>query len=640
MPIYVLPDMVAAQIAAGEVVERPASVVKELLENALDAGATALAIDVHGSGRQLIRVRDNGQGIPTEEIELSLHRHATSKIRQIDDLAQLQTLGFRGEALYSISAVSRLTLTSRHRDEQVGARVVSEGGTILDARGIGVPAGTVVEVADLFFNVPARRKFLKSDATERRHITTLVMQYAMAYPDVRFQLTMDGREAFHTTGSGDLGEVVEAVMGIEIFHQMVEVTPMPPMRSDLPPIEVYGYTTIPDLDRANRSQIHLFINGRLISDQRLTYAVVQAYHTLLPAGRYPMAVIMLRLSPAEVDVNVHPTKAEVRFHAPDAVFTAVQRAVRRAVINQSGVPVVHKTSPGPSGSAPVSDEDVQKAQRLSALMSAGRTREAGQLDLDLDTFSPGRYSQQIAPDTNLEAQDEEDRFYPHYEAVTPPHLQQKANSVQSIDPTALPEGMGKPTRPRNLPLLRVIGQVGATYIVAEGPAGMYLIDQHAAHERILYEQFMAAFQSQQIAVQQVMETATIQLGAMQARLLDEYSEALAAIGFEVEEFGKNVYRIRSVPAILADRDPADVLLHLLQDAEAGKTPGAQAIEAKIIKRVCKAAAVKAGQILSHSEMQSLIHQLERCENPRTCPHGRPTLIHLSNTQLEKEFGRT
>jgi DNA mismatch repair protein MutL len=252
--------------------------------------------------------------------------------------------------------------------------------------------------------------------------------------------------------------------------------------------------------------------------------------------------------------------------------------------------------------------------------------------------SPGRYTKQIAPDETSENGD--DSFYPHYESPLPPHLRDDARARISDDPTALPDGLGTPQRPRTLPILRVVGQITASYIVAEGPSGMYLIDQHAAHERILYEQFMAAYQNKQLAVQGVLDTITVELGALQARVLEEYQEQLAEIGFEIEEFGKNTYRIRSVPALLSDRDPAEVLYQLLDDAERCDEPGKKSIEAKIVRRICKAASIKAGQVLSHAEMQGIIRQLERCENPHTCPHGRPTLLHLSKNQLEKEFGRT
>lgn len=639
MPIRVLSETIAAQIAAGEVVERPASVVKELLENSLDAGATSINIEIRGAGSHLIRISDNGHGIPADEIPLALERHATSKISTLDDIYNLHTLGFRGEALHSIASVSRLTLTSRHQKESVGARILVEGGKVLEVRPVGAPIGTIIEVAELFFNVPARRKFLKSDATERRHVIALVSQYAMAYPQVRFQLTLDGREAFHSTGSGNLTDVLVQALGLETFREMVEVTPLPPTRSDLPPIEVFGFTTTPALHRANRTQITLFVNGRAINDQRLTFAVVQAYHTLLPASRYPVSVLLIQVPPEDVDVNVHPTKAEVRFRHPEAVFTAVQRGVRRAVISQAGTAAIYYSEDYEEGPSYSADEDAP--QNRAASLPPPRQYPA-QMDFDFDTPAPGRYSQQrpadeVESDYGADADSDADTFYPHYEAPTPPTMRP---TVQPDDPTAIPEGAGRPKKPRTLPILRVVGQIAASYIVAEGPVGMYLIDQHAAHERILFEQFLEQYQTRELTVQQVLDGGSVSLNPTEAQLLEEIQLVLADMGFEIEVFGVNTYRVRSVPAILADQDPHQVLHLLLQDSESGKIPGVQTIEDKILRRVCKAAAVKAGQILSHTEMQGLIHQLERCENPHTCPHGRPIMIHLSNKQLEKEFGRT
>lgn len=639
MPIRILPPTVAAQIAAGEVVERPSSVVKEIMENALDAGATSITVEVDGSGRKLIRISDNGHGIYSDEIELAIERHATSKINDIDDIYRVETLGFRGEALHSISSVCRFVLTSRHRDEELGARVTVDGGIVQDVRKIGAPSGTVIEVKDLFYNVPARQKFLKSEATERRHITTVVTEYAMAYPDVRFQLIVNGREAFHSPGSGDLADVIIASLGLDIFREMVEVSPLPPHRPDLPQIEVYGFASTPNLTRSNRTQIILFVNGRAISDQRITYAVVQAYHTLIPSGRYPYAVLMIELPPEEVDVNVHPTKAEVRFRSPDAVFSAVQRAVRRAVIDQSQAPSVGYSSPRSTPYATHSEiNENENGKERPTFTSPQSSPE--QLALDLEVDSPGRFSKEVRPAAEAK-NDEEGSFYPHYETPTPPHLRtDRRVSDENDDPVAIPDNLGQPRRPRTLPILRAVGQVSATYIVAEGPSGMYLVDQHAAHERILFEEFLAAYHTQNIAVQQTLDTIVVSVSVQQAGLIEEFQELLAEIGFLVEPFGTSEFAIRTVPAILSDRNPAEVLQLLIQDIETRNAPGVLTIEDKILRRVCKSAAVKAGQVLSHKEMDSILRQLERCENPHTCPHGRPTMIHMSNSQLEKEFGRT
>ncbi len=615
MPIQVLSDIVAAQIAAGEVVERPASVVKELLENAIDAGATSIVVEVERGGQRLIRVSDDGEGIPAGEVALAFARHSTSKLRTVDDLNAITTLGFRGEALASIAAVSRTRLVTRFRAEQVGTELLVEGGELRAERPAGVPAGTVVEVENLFFNTPARLKFLKSESTERRHITQLVTRYALAYPHIRFQLIQEGREQFHSTGSGDLADVLVEAFGLESFRDMLEVSPLPPARPDLPPIEVYGFASVPTLNRANRSHIVLFVNGRAILDQSLSYAVVQAYHTLIPQGRYPLAVLMIALPPEDVDVNVHPTKAEVRFRTPDAVFSAVQRAVRQAVVSQAPVPSVGDAFPASDSgwSAGTHDEAPHRP--------AGRPLLPGeeQLRLELHAFDAGRHARHVPPLTDF-----------------PP----ATGREPAPDLTAIPAGPEGPQRPRTLPILRVVGQVGAAYIVAEGPAGLYLIDQHAAHERILYEQFMARQAAMQPVAQHALPSATVELPGTAALLVEENLAILESLGFALEPFGSGTFRVRAVPALLAGRDPAEVLHGLVEDLESGESPGDAALEARLIRRVCKAAAVKAGQLLSFAEMQTLIQQLERCESPHTCPHGRPTMLHISAGELTRLFGRT
>lgn len=599
MTIQILPETVAAQIAAGEVIERPASVVKELIENSLDARANHIEVEISGSGIGQIRVTDNGLGILSDEAELSLVRHATSKLQTIDDLNTIATLGFRGEALASIASVSRLTLETHHVDEANGTRIRVEGGELQEKQSIGIPTGTSIEVENLFFNVPARRKFLKSDTTERRHITNLITRYAMAYPAVRFALYNDNREAFRTSGNGSLADVLADIFGIETFREMVEITPVEQRRVDLPPIEVYGYTTTPNQTRSNRSQIMLFVNGRSIQDQRLTYAVVNAYHTLIPQGRYPITALMIELPPQEVDVNVHPTKAEVRFRSADAVFSVVQRAVRNAVIEFSDARHLH----------PIDYISTQQTYVEPTSKTPPRVVDSGQFNLD--TPDRGRRGNQ------LEQTMDDEQFVKH-----------------------IPSNATRIEKPRTLPPMRVVGQIAASYIVAEGPAGLYLIDQHAAHERIMYEEFMSRHAAQDHHRQHTLEATVVDLAPNDARLLDEYINVLAEIGFVIEGFGKNAYRVQAVPAVLADHAPQDILHRVLHDAEEGSAPGASTIEEKLVRRVCKTAAVKAGQLLSYDEMQAILRQLERCENPHTCPHGRPTMIHMSASDLAREFGRT
>lgn len=596
MSIQVLPEHVIAKIAAGEVIERPASVVKELIENALDAGATYIQAEIHGDGRRSIRVSDNGSGIPADEVETAFARHATSKLTRVEDLEHIRTLGFRGEALASIAAVSRVSVTTRHHEEPMGTDLLIEGGSLRTKRSVGTPAGTVLAVENLFFNTPARLKFLKSEATEKRQIALVVMRYAMAYPMVRFVLEQDGREYFRSSGSGYLGDVLVNTLGLSEFKNMLEVEAESITAESGLVIRVQGFTSTPNLNRSDRSRITLFINGRWIQDTSLTYAVIQAYHTLLMTGRYPVAVLMIDLPPDEVDVNVHPTKAEVRFRSPDAVFAAVQRAVRRAVIDHAQTPALRSL---PSA--------LQESHWESGRVAGGR-----QMAMRLGLESPGQFARRG-------------------DALPLP---------DADDPTAIPEGPEAPAQPRTLPMLRVVGQVGASYIVAEGPAGVYLIDQHAAHERILYEQFMAEYVRQEQVIQHTLEAQTIQLAPAESHLVEGNLESLYRLGFWLEAFGPNTFIIRSVPALLADGDPLEVIAGIVSDLEAGSKPGERSIEDKIVLRVCKQAAVKAGQILSNQEMQALIHQLERCQSPLTCPHGRPTMIHISSERLEREFGRT
>ncbi len=589
MTIHVLPGHVVAQIAAGEVVERPSSVVKELIENSIDAGATDVRVAIEGDGRQRIVVSDNGSGIRQDEVELAFLRHATSKLESAADLETVRTLGFRGEALASIASVSLTTMTTRHASDPVGTQVRVEGSELRQRRAIAATPGTSLAIEKLFYNTPARLKFLKSDATEKRLIAGVVTRYAMAYPQIRFVLEQDGREAFRSSGSGDLRGVMAAALGLDRTAEMLAID------ADYRGVHVQGFASAPALNRADRSRITLFVNGRYVQDSSLTYAVVQAYHTLLMTGRFPIAVLMITLPPEDVDVNVHPTKAEVRFRDSESVFSAVQRGVRAAVIG-AAVP------PGLAAETSASRGLVFDAPPVPV--------QAG-LSLDLDT--PGQ----------------------------PARRQNEPQSAAMPDAEALAdlERPAGPARPRTLPLLRVIGQVAASYIVAEGPAGMYLIDQHAAHERVLYEQFMAEQAAQAPAAQYTLDAQALTLPPDDARLLEANLTLLEALGFAVEVFGPNTFRIQALPAILARQEPETVITEILSDLHLGRAPGQDSLEQRLIVRVCKQAAVKAGQILSVEQMQGLIRQLERCESPLTCPHGRPTLIHLSSDALAREFGR-
>lgn len=577
MAIRVLPPEIASKIAAGEVVERPVSVVKELLENALDAGAKHISIDVKGAGKRWIEVSDDGCGIPSEELALAVSRYATSKLTSAEDLFRIGTLGFRGEALASIAAVSRLTLISRPSLSEIGARITIEGGQATPVEPFGAPVGTVVRVENLFFNVPARLKFLKSDFTERRLIEELVSRYALAYPWVRIHLYIEGSSSLQTSGNGEAREVLAALYGVQIARQMYEVL------AEEEGLSVSGFISPTSLTRSNRREITFFVNGRWVQDTALTAALLQAYHTLLMVGRYPLAFLHLSLPPEMVDVNVHPTKAEVRFRDRDRVFSGVQRAVRRALLAYSPVSALKVSQDRPQG-------------QFHAPLPSPEARTT-----DLQGWATGTTSPEFEQET-----------------IIPP--------TQASLPSQLSS------------LLRPIGQVAATYLIAEGPDGLYLIDQHAAHERILYERLMIQWQTR-IPSQTLLQAVVVELSPASARLLLEQLPVLETLGFQVEPFGQNTYLVRGLPAMLAEMDAAEALRAIVEDFEEDERPLQSREEARLIARICKRAAIKAGQVLTMEEQRALIQELEACQSPRTCPHGRPTMIHLSVDLLERQFGR-
>jgi DNA mismatch repair protein MutL len=582
MSIHVLPDEIASQIAAGEVIERPASVIKELVENSLDSGAKRIEVRVQRSGQPLIEINDDGVGIPNDELELAVARHATSKLRTADDLFTIRTLGFRGEALASIASVSHLTILSRTAGEEVGAELRVEGGRITARASQASPPGTTIRVEDLFYNVPARLKFLKRDATERQANEAFLQRYALAYPQVQFKVCQDDNAILQTSGSGRQREALAAVYGIEYARAMMDID-----YSDRD-ISVQGFTSPLSLTRSNRREMTFFVNGRWVQDTSLSAALLQAYHTYLMVGRYPVSVLFIQVPPEEVDVNVHPAKAEVRFRSQDQIFSVIQRAVRKALIVSNPVPAVT-----PSGSW--ATELPRQSQFIPSSLPESST--------------VGLYQPQP---TLLPAEDET----PVIEAV--------------VEPPARPLGV--------MPLLRLIGQVGGTYLVAEGPDGLYLIDQHAAHERVLYEKYIRQRGASMIS-QSLLEPIAVHLPQNQASLLTEQMEVVNRMGFQIESFGARSFLVRALPAMFDRLTPADAIHVLVEDFEEDETPLQTEIEARLVARICKRAAVKGGQSLSVEEQKQLLEDLEGCTSPRTCPHGRPTMIHLSVDLLERQFGR-
>jgi len=545
--------------------------VKELVENSLDAGSTQISIEVNGGGVGLIRVVDNGAGIPAAEVELAFARHATSKLVEFDDLAKLSSLGFRGEALPSISAVAEVEMITCTEGESAGTSLSLRDGVIVNRGSRGRSRGTTITVGNLFRKLPARLKFLKSLATENSHIANVVSQYALAFPEVKFILQVDGRVTLTTPGSGKLIDSLVQVYGLAVARDMLEIgdSGWQDGASVAPP-GIDGMISAPSLSRSQRGYLSFFVNRRWVNSRLLARAVEEAYHGLLMSGKYPIAVINVSLSPEEIDANIHPTKTELKFSNERLVFVTVQKAVRQTLIKLAPVPRIEEVAVPYKSSLP--------AAQVSWLPIVDANRHAG------------------------------------------------APAAAPLTPAV------------SLPALRVLGQLFSSYIIAEGPDGLYIIDQHAAHERIGLEKIKQQWAQQKIEIQGLLEPVTFEVSPRQQEVMRAYHDKLAEFGFSVEPFGSKTYLVRAVPAMLAQRDWSAMLKELLDSLSSGDK-GDDWREKMAISIACHSA-IKAGQVLTSDEMRELIRQLEQAAIPHTCPHGRPTLIHLGAAQLNKEFGRS
>ena len=572
MPIKVLEKEIVSRIAAGEVVERPASVVKELVENSLDAGSSQISIEVRGGGVGLIRVVDNGVGIPSGEVELAFDRYATSKIGSLEDLESIKSLGFRGEALPSIAAVAQVDIVTCAVGESVGSYLSLKDSIAENKGSQGRSQGTTIAVRNLFRKVPARLKFLKSPATENSHVANVVSQYALAFPEVKFTLFIDGRVVLRTPGSGQLIDSVIQVYGLEVARNMIDIggeSEEWESRAATSSPLVTGMIGSPAISRSNRSYLSFSVNRRWITSRLLAWAVEEAYHGLLMLGKHPVAIINISLPLKEVDVNIHPTKTEVKFQNEHAVLGAVQKAVRGALIKLAPVPRI---------------EEVATT----------------------------------------------------YGAPSQPRQILWASAGGGDSPTSLPP-VAEQSLAVSLPVLRILGQLSSSYIIAEGPDGLYLIDQHAAHERILFERIINQRSHQEVEVQGLLEPAALEVNPRQDEALKAHYEDLAEFGFSIEPFGDRTYLVRAVPVLLHQKDWMGMVKELL-DSLAGGDKG-DWIEKIAISIACHSA-VRAGQELTDDEMRELIRQLEQVAVPHTCPHGRPIMIRLSSEQLRREFGRS
>ena len=569
MPIKILESSVISKIAAGEVVERPASVVKELLENSLDANSKNITVEIQGSGLNLIRISDDGDGIPSGEVELAFVRHATSKLSVAHDLDSIKTLGFRGEALASIAAVSIVRISSRYKHENEGTSLHLVAGNLRNRRIIGIPVGTVIEIEDLFHNARPRLKFLKSASTEKGLIKRLVTKYAMAYADVRFSFISEGRMRFQTDGKGKVLDVVNSIYGVDVGSKMLEIGPYE--RDD---VTVNGLISKPDLSRSNRQDITLIINGRNVVDSQLNVAIMRAYHTMLMRKKFPIAFISISVTNSEVDVNVHPTKSEVRFVEKTKIFRSIEGAVRQTLL--------------------------------------GNVSSTGLLQFD-NAVKP------------------QDKYF-HKLNLSDKETVNKSNNLseQYIEKMV---DMG-------MPVLRSIGQVSNAYLIAEGPDGLHVIDQHAAHERILYEKYVSEYKVGRVQSQMLLESEIIHTISEDTETLRGILDKLHNLGFDIEYFGNDRFIIRAVPHLIDKLDFKQVISSILDKGADDVYGIPEWTEDKLIKKVCRLIAVRAGKTLSCDEQMALLRDLEKCENPSTCPHGRPTIIHYSFASMRNKFGRT
>lgn len=582
MPVRLLTSETIGKIAAGEVVERPVSVVKELIENAIDAGATRIDIDIAGGGSERIRVSDNGTGMARSDLELAIQRHATSKLRTFEDFDVLTTLGFRGEALPSIAAVSHFSIRTGSQDGSSGSQLVTAFGAAASISSTAAPVGTTVTVEDLFGNVPARRKFLRQPGTEATYISRLISAYAANRSDIAWSLTSEGRRSLSTQGSGDDLEAVVGVYGNELVDAALPIT----SEADgarMPGVDVSGWVSAPRVSRSHLQNLFFFVNGRLVKHRSLVFALEDAYHSLLMIGRHPLGMIRIVMDPRAVDVNVHPTKAEVRFADERAVARAVQRATHAAL----------------------------SLQNQSVLPEVAFERPQGPPSVN-QTFFQGRDVQAQSAFGNRESADED----------------------STLAGPAAGGGIGHRS---GIPVLRVLGQVGSTYIIAEGPGGMFLIDQHAAHERVMYEAILGQLETDTIDRQPLLDPVVVDLAPHELAILERSVDELREIGFDLDIFGEQSVIIRGIPAIVRGVDISRRIHAILEELAEGGS-GDSWRDSVAISAACHTS-IRAGQALSLGEMRELVAQLERTQQPRACGHGRPTMLHMSRADLERQFSR-
>ncbi len=644
--IRLLPEHVANQIAAGEVVERPASVVKELVENAIDAQAARITVEIQAGGRSLIRVIDDGMGMNRDDALLSLERHATSKIQKAEDLSSISTMGFRGEAIPSIASVSRMTITTRERDAEnpEGTQIVINGGKILEVKAAGCAPGTSIEVRQLFFNLPARRKFLRSEETERAHIQHYLTLVALAYPHIACNFVQDGRVLWQLTAAAAAQSKENRIRALEERFASLYSRDIQPVPVDFTAhvqdrytdedgtiegpemVSIWGIIGAPGVSRSTRDDQHLFVNRRPVENRGLNFALVEGYHTMLMKGRYPLCCLFLEINPALVDVNIHPAKREVKFRQEQSIRRVVTEAVREALLKH------HQRM---EQSRPPAIPKIQKPAPATFVL---KTPEPMPETRSFPNFVPAPSGKPLSS-------------WPKHEEVAPAPIPNATTQTENHPASShAPEPAPIPARinlspPKPVPLLevplRILGVIGKLYVIMESDRGLVLLDQHAAHERVLFEQMLNRVDHGEAPSQRLLLPETVELSPRDANFLRQQMAVLTKLGVGLSEFGERTFLLDALPPFVKASSPRKFVLEIIDGLKAaGQEVNSWRLgEDVVAKTVCRHA-VKANDPLAQPELEHLLEDLRRCAMPYTCPHGRPTLIEMNYRELEKKFGRT
>ena len=654
--IAVLDQNTIDKIAAGEVVERPASVVKELVENAIDAGATAITVEIKEGGISFIRVTDNGNGIPREQVRLAFLRHATSKIQKVEDLLQISSLGFRGEALSSISAVSQMEVITKTPEDMTGVRYVIEGGREKSLEEIGAPNGTTMLVRNLFFNTPARAKFLKTAMTEAGYVSAYMEQLALSHQDISFKYMVNGQMRLHSSGNSNLKDVIYGIYGRDITRELLEV------RFERPGILIEGFIGKPVVSRGNRNFENYYINGRYVKSKILMKAIEEAYKPYMMQHKYPFVCLQYTISGDEIDVNVHPTKMEVRFQNQGAVYNATYDMITQTLSGREMIPQVDLASQKEKREE--QKKEKKNRERISAPepFETGFRKRTEQIQEERPAYGkeePAK-KEETGPPVGIHLAS----VHPAASEVSPPeiHREQEAEKEEQKIPAKenIPASPSKEEKepeaalqqPQQMELFddrllskkararhRIIGQLFETYWLVEYDNKFYIIDQHAAHEKVLYERFMKEFETREVTTQMVSPPQVISLNLQEDMLLKTHMEVFKRFGFEISEFGGREYSIHGVPANIYGISVQDLFVEILDSLENENTrQPLDIIAGRIATAACKAA-VKGDNTLSFEEADQLIEELLGLENPYNCPHGRPTIISMTRYELEKKFKR-